>query len=102
MKLISRILFVNTLFFSEHRSNEKLKNKTVTTIVIIALIAAIGMTTIDMNGNAFAQSDNPSINCDPINVNPLAQGRQGQGQWTNPSPGVLCNRATDQCIHTSS
>ena len=54
-----------------------------------------------MNGNAFAQSDNHSINCDPINGNPFAQGCQGHGQWTNQSPGVLRNWATGH-IHTSS
>ena len=49
---------------------------------------------ISMNGNAFA------ISCDPINGNPFAPGCAGNGQWTNPSPGVLCNSATGQCIHT--
>jgi len=43
------------------------------------------------------------VNCDPQNGgNIFAQGCPGNGQWTYPSPGVVCNKAAGSCTHMAS
>jgi hypothetical protein len=78
-------------------------NKNTIALAAITLIGTLGTLSVSMGTFVLAQQAGPTVNCDPqTGGNPYAQGCPGNGQWTYPSPGVVCNRATGLCMHMSS